>query len=88
MIRFKTVTPRTNLLLDLILFTLFTTVLISGLAVNFFVPETADSYLDWHRVHGGSGIALGVLIALHLVLHLAWIKCQFSRLVKRLAVNH
>lgn len=82
MSRFKTVTPRTNLLLDLILFALLITVMISGLAQNSFAPGTSG-YLGWYHVHGVSGIMLGMLITLHLVLHLAWIECQIKRLFKR-----
>ncbi|MBI5958663.1 MAG: hypothetical protein HY866_08010 [Chloroflexi bacterium] len=81
MIRFKSVTPRTHLILDIISFVLFVALVISAL-VQLLITEADPAYLLWHHIHGIAGILFSSVIMLHLLLHIRWIESQIKRLFK------
>ena len=77
----KTVKPRTNLLLDMGLFSLALLHLTAALTVNVFLHSTGPAYQSWHRVLGFTGVSLALVVTVHLLFHLPWIKMQFRQLV-------
>ncbi|HEC22250.1 MAG TPA: DUF4405 domain-containing protein [Chloroflexi bacterium] len=89
--------PGTHLILDSVIFILFVVVAVSGL-ILFLAPSggyngarglsTPESLLSLRRqglktVHNWVGLALAGLVALHVILHLPWVTCQFKRLFKK-----
>jgi ABC-type Fe3+ transport system permease subunit len=80
----KTVKPRTNLLLDLGLFSLALVHLTAALTVNVFLHNTGPTYQSWHRVLGFTGVSLALVVSVHLFFHLPWITVQLRSMVNRL----
>jgi uncharacterized iron-regulated membrane protein len=87
--------PKTQLIIDTIIFAAFVVVLVSGL-VLFFAgdgggyqggrnPEAQSIILlltrhDWKDLHNQAGLVMGGLVVFHLFLHIPWIVCQAKRL--------
>jgi uncharacterized iron-regulated membrane protein len=86
----------THFALDTLIFGLFVVVLVSGLVLWFVVPGGGYrggsnpgyagtlltlSRFEWRDIHNWAGLAMGILAALHVVLHLPWITCQVKRLL-------
>ncbi|MEA2004468.1 MAG: DUF4405 domain-containing protein [archaeon] len=79
----------TNYIIDMVMTFLFATVAVTGMILFFFLPNGVprSGHLEflgtiksqWASVHGWAGIMLVVLIALHIVLHLGWIKTMARR---------
>ncbi len=88
MIRFKSATPRAQLILDLILFALFTLVVISALAAHAASHADEQAHSAWLHVHVFLGFTLTTVLTLHLLTHQNWIAFQLKRLVKGPAVRH
>ena len=90
-----TVKPRTHFVLDTLIFITFVVTMISGLVLWFALgsgyqggrnPAAAEATLlmtrwMWRDVHNWFGLAMGVLAALHAVLHLPWIVCMVKRML-------
>jgi hypothetical protein len=77
---FKAIKPKTHLMIDLCLFTLLLTAAISTL-LEHTAPQEAEHLRDMlHHAHGITGIAMLVVIGVHLALHLPWIRAQLGRL--------
>jgi len=78
----KTIKPQTNLKIDILLFSFLMVIMISGI-------ELRTSRLDSHvllmlqRLHGWAGIIMTLIISLHLIAHLPWIKSQLPRLFRK-----
>lgn len=93
------VKPRTNLMLDTVIFAVFAVAFLSGLVLEFVLtggyqggrspdPVMVRMFLaltrhTWDRIHTLAGIGVGVLVGAHLVLHIPWIVYQVERLFKR-----
>jgi hypothetical protein len=72
--------PRTQLTIDVLLFVLFTIVILSKLfeiITPFFVFHF---HFLFHVMHVTAGIAMCGVVAYHLYLHWSWIKVQFRHL--------
>lgn len=82
----KSVRPQTNLKIDLLLFMLLLVVIISGIGMHTS-SLGSHALLMFQRVHGWAGIAICLLISLHLLIHLPWLRSQLSRLFKT-SSNH
>lgn len=78
----KTVRPRTNLLLDIGLFSLALFHVSAAVSVNIILHDEGLTYVSWHRVLGFTGVMLFLVVSLHLGFHLPWIKAQFQQLVR------
>lgn len=78
----KGVKPRTHLKLDLFLFVLLVTVAISALVEHTVSPDETHIQFMFNRIHGWSGIIMCVVVGVHLLLHVPWIRSQLSRLFK------
>lgn len=87
MIRFKSTTPRTQLILDLILFALFTFVVISAAVAHAASHANDADHSLWLHIHIMLGVMLTTVITLHLLMHQSWIGFQIRRLIKRPAVR-
>lgn len=82
-----------NYFVDLLMAIAFIITSISGLVLFFFLPEgrgrAGDTYFlglvrhDWRLIHDWSGIAMVVLVLLHLVLHWQWIVCMTKNFLGR-----
>jgi hypothetical protein len=81
MIRFKSATPRVQLILDLILFTLFALVVITSLVAHAASHTDEEAHSIWLHIHVFLGFALTTVITLHLLLHQSWIAFQIRRLL-------
>jgi hypothetical protein len=78
----KTVKPRTNLLLDMGLFSLAVIHLTAAATVNIILhDENSAAYLSWHRVLGVTGVMLALVVTTHLLFHLPWIRVQLRQVV-------
>ncbi len=93
------VKPRTNLMLDTVIFAVFAVAFFSGLVLEFVLtggyrggrnpdPAMVRVFLaltrhTWDRLHTLTGIGVGLLVSAHLALHMPWIVCQIERLFKR-----
>jgi uncharacterized iron-regulated membrane protein len=91
-----TIKPRTNLAIDMLIFVLFIVVMVSGLVMWLVLgggyqgghnPAATSTFLllarnTWKDLHIWAGLAMGGMVALHLVLHLKWITCTVERLFK------
>jgi uncharacterized iron-regulated membrane protein len=90
------VKARTHFVLDTVIFGLFVVVMVTGLVLWFVLPgggyrggrnPAYDAVLltltrfEWRNIHNWAGLAMGILAALHMVLHLPWIVCQVKRLL-------
>jgi hypothetical protein len=87
----------THFALDTLIFGLFVVVLVSGLVLWLALPGggyqggrnpnyATTTLLTLSRselkdIHIWAGLAMGILAALHVVLHLPWITCQVRRLL-------
>ena len=80
---FKGVKPRTNLKLDILLFALLLLVTISALVEHTVSLDEMDLQFIFHRIHGWSGVLMCVVVGVHLLLHVPWIRSQLSRWMKR-----
>ncbi|MEA3343859.1 MAG: DUF4405 domain-containing protein, partial [archaeon] len=79
----------TNYIIDMAMTFLFAAVAVTGIILFFFLPNGVprSGHLEflsiiksqWASIHGWAGIMLVVLIALHIVLHLGWIKTMTRR---------
>jgi hypothetical protein len=78
----KGIKPRTHLIIDLLLFTLFGMVMFSAVMEHAVSSDSAHLQSMFHRMHGVSGIAMCLTLVLHLYMHLPWIWSQFTRLLK------
>ena len=78
----KTVKPRTNLLLDMGLFSVAVIHLTAAVTVNIILhDEGSAAYLSWHRVLGVTGVLMALVVTTHLLFHLPWIKVQLRQVV-------
>jgi hypothetical protein len=76
---------RTNYLIDLILTTLFFSVVGTGLFMYFFMPSGIPrggqlvyiglTKATWIWIHSRAGILMATLTVVHLILHWKWIVC-------------
>jgi hypothetical protein len=79
----KGVKPRTQLMIDLLLFALLATVAFSALLDHAAPEAETHARFMFHALHGVAGIAMCLAISLHLLIHLPWIRSQLARLFKR-----
>ncbi len=77
----RNVKPKTNLKIDILLFVLLLMVMISGIEVRTSLHDS-HTLLTLQRLHGWAGIVMTLVISLHLIAHLPWIKHQLPRLLK------
>jgi quinol-cytochrome oxidoreductase complex cytochrome b subunit len=85
--------PKFNYSIDVLMALSFIITSISGLILFFFLPEglgrgNSTDFLgivrrDWKLIHDWSGIALAVLVLIHLVLHWKWIVCMTKNLLTK-----
>lgn len=73
--------PRTQLTIDVLLFVLFTVVVLSKLLEIIMPPFILHFHFMFHVLHAFAGIGMCFVVAYHLYLHWAWIKAQFKRLI-------
>ena len=73
--------PKTQLSIDVILFILFTIVVLSKLIEIIIPPFVVHIHFIFHVLHALAGIAMCGVVAYHLFLHWTWIKAQFKRLL-------
>lgn len=73
--------PKTQLTIDVLLFILFTVVVLSKLFEIMVSPQIFHFSFMFHVLHAVSGFLLFAVVAYHLYLHWAWIKAQFKRLL-------
>jgi hypothetical protein len=73
--------PRTQLTIDVLLFVLFTVVVLSKLLEIIMPPFILHFHFMFHVLHAVAGFAMCGVLAYHLFLHWAWIKAQFKRLL-------
>jgi hypothetical protein len=73
--------PRTPLMIDALLFVLFTMVVISKLFEALLPRPFGHFRFMLHILHGVSGIGMCGVVAYHLFLHWSWIKVQFRHLI-------
>lgn len=88
---------RLNFWLDVLLFTFFLLVNVSGLLVWFVLPSggfqggrnpfynmtiLALTRQDWRDLHLWTGVTLTIVLIVHLVLHWRWIACVIRRYTK------
>jgi hypothetical protein len=78
----KGVKPRTQFKIDVLLFALLITVVFSSLLEHTMLDGEPHQRFMLHAFHGVAGIAMCLLLGLHLLLHLPWIRSQLSRLFK------
>ncbi len=76
----KTVKPRTNLMLDIGLFLLVLVHLSAALTTNVILHQAGPMYQAWHRVLGFTGISLALVVTIHLLFHVPWIKAQLRQM--------
>ncbi len=74
--------PRTQLTIDVLLFVLFSIVVLSKLLEIIIPPFIVHIHFMFHALHGVAGIAMCGVVAYHLYLHWSWIKVQFRRLIE------
>ncbi len=77
----KGVKPQTQLKIDALLFGLLGLVMLSALMEHTRLQESVHARFMWHVLHGISGIAMCLTLAVHLLVHLPWIQSQLARLV-------
>jgi hypothetical protein len=78
----KGVKPRTHFKIDVLLFALLITVVLSSSLEHMILESEPHLRFMLHALHGVSGIAMCALLGLHLLLHLPWIRSQLSRIIK------
>jgi ABC-type uncharacterized transport system permease subunit len=83
----KGIKPRTHLIIDLLLFALLLTAIISAFLEHTVPSREIHIRFMLHVFHGVAGIALCLTVALHLFLHLPWIESQLRRLFSELIEN-
>ncbi len=74
--------PRTQLTIDVLLFFLFTVVILSKLLEIIFPPFVFHIHFMFHLLHALAGIGMCFVVAYHLYLHWPWIKVQFRHLIE------
>ena len=77
----KGVKPQTQLKIDALLFGLLGLVMLSALMEHTRAQESAHVRFMWHVLHGISGISMCLVLTVHLLVHLPWIRSQLARLV-------
>jgi hypothetical protein len=75
--------PRTHLLLDLVLFALLVTVALTALLQHTVLSRGTHLHFMVHALHEVAGIAMCLVVTLHLLIHLPWIRSQLPRLFQR-----
>ncbi len=74
----QTIKPRTQLVLDIGLFSLLMILLLAIFIQQVVVGKGSRAYHVLGQVHGVVGVLLTVLLALHLYWHLPWITAQWK----------
>jgi len=74
----KGVKPRTHLMIDVIQFFLLAMAVFFTLMAHIIPGRLAHLRFMFHFAHGAVGIALCVVICVHLIFHLPWIKVQLK----------
>jgi len=77
----KSAKPQTNVRIDLLLFIFLLVIIISGIVMRTS-SLGSHALLMFRRAHGWVGVIFCILISLHLLSHLPWIKSQLARLFK------
>ena len=72
-----------HLTIDLLLFTLLGIVGVSTLLEHTAPLDRAHLRFMLHAIHGISGIAMGLVVSLHLYFHMPWLQAQLRRLFQR-----
>jgi hypothetical protein len=73
--------PKTQLTIDVLLFVLFTVVVLSKLIEIIIPPFILHFHFMFHVFHAIAGFVMCGVVAYHLYLHWAWIKAQFKRML-------
>jgi len=79
----RSVSPKMHLMIDFLLFILLGMVGFSTLLEHTASPDRVHLRFMLHAIHGIAGIAIGLVVSVHLYLHLPWIRFQLRRLFQR-----